>query len=86
VLGTALVSSFLFPMQTFAGVTIGSALRASWWDTDRQPEGHSFRAEITEATFRCSPPITQPAVEAGVVVLSTVAPRSPAGLSWSDLR
>jgi hypothetical protein len=29
---------------------------------------------------------TQPAVEAGVVVLSTVAPRSPAGLSWSDLR
>jgi hypothetical protein len=53
VLGTALVSSFLFPMQTFAGVTIGSALRASWWwDTDRRPEGHSFRAEITEATFR----------------------------------
>ena len=52
-LRTALVSSFLFPMQTFAGVTIGSVLRASWWwDTDRQPEGQSFRAEITEATFR----------------------------------
>jgi len=39
--------------QTFAGVTIGSALRAGWWwGTERQPEGEFFRAEITEATFR----------------------------------
>ncbi len=39
--------------QTFAGVTIGSVLRAGWWwGTDRQPEGEFFRARITGATFR----------------------------------
>jgi hypothetical protein len=39
--------------QTFAGVTIGSRLRAGWWwGTDRQPEGEFFRARITAATFR----------------------------------
>lgn len=39
--------------QTFAGVTIGSALRAGWWwGTDRQSEGEFFRAQITAATFR----------------------------------
>ncbi|WP_448615769.1 DUF6544 family protein [Modestobacter sp. URMC 112] len=39
--------------QTFAGVTIGSALRAGWWwGTDRQPEGEFFRARITGAVFR----------------------------------
>jgi hypothetical protein len=39
--------------ETFAGVTIGSVLRAGWWwGTDRQAEGEFFRAQITEATFR----------------------------------
>jgi hypothetical protein len=39
--------------QTFAGVTIGSALRAGWWwGTERQPEGEFFRAEIIDAVFR----------------------------------
>ncbi|MGY2002664.1 DUF6544 family protein [Blastococcus sp. SYSU DS1024] len=39
--------------QTFAGVTIGSALRAGWWwGTGRQPEGEFFRAQISAATFR----------------------------------
>jgi hypothetical protein len=39
--------------QTFAGVTIGSSLRAGWWwGTERQPEGEFFRAEITDAVFR----------------------------------
>ena len=38
--------------ETFAGVTIGSVLRAGWWwGTDRQQEGEFFRAEITGATF-----------------------------------
>jgi hypothetical protein len=38
--------------RTFAGVTIGSVLRAGWWwGTERQPEGEFFRAEITDATF-----------------------------------
>jgi hypothetical protein len=37
---------------TFAGVTIGSQLRAGWWwGTDRQAEGEFFRATITGATF-----------------------------------
>ena len=39
--------------QTFADVTIGSALRAGWWwGTDRQPDGEFFRAQITGATFQ----------------------------------
>jgi hypothetical protein len=39
--------------QTFAGVTIGSVLRAGWWwGTDRQADGEFFRARITGATFR----------------------------------
>ncbi|MGY1837638.1 DUF6544 family protein [Blastococcus sp. SYSU DS0510] len=39
--------------QTFAGVTIGSVLRAGWWwGTDRESEGEFFRAQITGATFR----------------------------------
>lgn len=39
--------------ETFAGVTIGSALRAGWWwGTDRQPEGEFSRARITDAVFR----------------------------------
>ncbi len=38
--------------QTFAGVTIGSRLRAGWWwSTDRQAEGEFFRATITGAEF-----------------------------------
>ena len=38
--------------ETFAGVTIGSVLRAGWWwGTDRQPEGEFFRARITDASF-----------------------------------
>ena len=38
--------------KTFAGVTIGSRLRAGWWwGTDRQPEGEFFRATITGAEF-----------------------------------
>jgi hypothetical protein len=38
--------------ETFAGVTIGSVLRAGWWwGTDRQPEGEFFRADITGAEF-----------------------------------
>jgi hypothetical protein len=38
--------------QTFAGVTIGSELRAGWWwGTDRQAEGEFFRARITGARF-----------------------------------
>jgi hypothetical protein len=39
--------------ETFAGVTIGSVLRAGWWwGTDRQSEGEFFRARITGAEFR----------------------------------
>jgi hypothetical protein len=39
--------------ETFAGVTIGSVLRAGWWwGTDRQPDGEFFRARITDAVFR----------------------------------
>ena len=39
--------------ETFAGVTIGSVLRAGWWwGTDRQSDGEFFRARITGATFR----------------------------------
>ena len=39
--------------ETFAGVTIGSVLRAGWWwGTDRQADGEFFRARITGATFR----------------------------------
>jgi hypothetical protein len=39
--------------RTFAGVTIGSRLRAGWWwGTDRQAEGEFFRATITGAEFR----------------------------------
>ncbi|SNS38087.1 hypothetical protein SAMN06893096_103462 [Geodermatophilus pulveris] len=39
--------------RTFAGVTIGSSLRAGWWwGTDRQAEGEFFRAQITDAVFR----------------------------------
>ncbi len=46
--------------QTYAGVTIGSVLGAGWWwGTDRQPDGGFFRAEITGATFRWSPPVTR---------------------------
>ena len=38
--------------STFAGVTIGSRLRAGWWwGTDRQAEGEFFRATITGAVF-----------------------------------
>jgi hypothetical protein len=38
--------------ETFAGVTIGSQLRAGWWwGTERQAEGEFFRATITNATF-----------------------------------
>jgi hypothetical protein len=38
--------------KTFAGVTIGSQLRAGWWwGTDRQSEGEFFRATITGADF-----------------------------------
>jgi hypothetical protein len=38
--------------KTFAGVTIGSQLRAGWWwGTDRQSEGEFFRATITGAEF-----------------------------------
>ena len=38
--------------ETFAGVTIGSVLRAGWWwGTDRQPEGEFFRARVTDASF-----------------------------------
>ncbi len=38
--------------ETFAGVTIGSRLRAGWWwGTDRQAEGEFFRARITGAEF-----------------------------------
>jgi hypothetical protein len=39
--------------RAFAGVTIGSVLRAGWWwGTDRQEEGEFFRARITDAAFR----------------------------------
>ena len=39
--------------ETFAGVTLGSVLRAGWWwGTDRQPDGEFFRARITGAEFR----------------------------------
>jgi hypothetical protein len=39
--------------RTFAGVTLGSVLRAGWWwGTDRAAEGEFFRATITDATFR----------------------------------
>ncbi len=39
--------------RTFAGVTIGSQLRAGWWwGTERQAEGEFFRATITGAEFR----------------------------------
>ena len=38
--------------ETYAGVTIGSQLRAGWWwGTDRQPEGDFFRAPITDPVF-----------------------------------
>lgn len=38
--------------RTFAGVTIGSQLRAGWWwGTERQAEGEFFRATITGAEF-----------------------------------
>ncbi|MGY2129580.1 DUF6544 family protein [Blastococcus sp. SYSU DS0617] len=38
--------------RTFAGVTIGSQLRAGWWwGTERQSEGEFFRASITGAEF-----------------------------------
>jgi hypothetical protein len=38
--------------ETFAGVTIGSTLRAGWWwGTDRQAEGEFFRAHVTGARF-----------------------------------
>jgi hypothetical protein len=38
--------------ETFAGVTIGSVLRAGWWwGTDRQAEGEFFRADVTGAEF-----------------------------------
>jgi hypothetical protein len=38
--------------RTFAGVTIGSRLRAGWWwGTERQSEGEFFRATITGAEF-----------------------------------
>jgi hypothetical protein len=38
--------------DTFAGVTIGSRLRAGWWwATDRQDEGEFFRAHITDVQF-----------------------------------
>ena len=38
--------------RTFAGVTIGSRLRAGWWwGTDRQAEGEFFRATVTGAHF-----------------------------------
>jgi len=39
--------------ETFAGVTIGSVLRAGWWwGTDRQAEGEFFRADVTGAEFQ----------------------------------
>lgn len=38
--------------REFAGVIIGSQLRAGWWwGTDRQSEGEFFRATITDAAF-----------------------------------
>jgi hypothetical protein len=38
--------------KIFAGVTIGSQLRAGWWwGSERQAEGEFFRATITNARY-----------------------------------
>ena len=39
--------------STFDGITIPSEFRAGWWwGTDREDEGESFRARISDAVFR----------------------------------